>query len=191
MAAATSVWRSQRTSSSWWWRNARPARRDRDGPSRITTRRSCDTTPSRAVIRTTISVRSPDLGCRENDTRSPRLASADKYLATPKYQRRIPLQNHSKFEGSRQTPNWTKWFVYHFLGEIEMWRTKRREIAQHETFARTIYLENFLLKKLHLIRIIYEAPRGVYLSCSCPKYSYCERLTQIGSWTNVIVSTFE
>lgn len=101
MAAATSVWRSRRANSNWWWKNAHPMHRDRDGPSRITTRRSCDTTPSRAVIRTTISVRSPDLGCQGNDTRSPRLASVDKYLAIPKYQE---LSYKTIPEGSRQAP---------------------------------------------------------------------------------------
>lgn len=169
--------------------------RDRDGPSRITTRRSCDTTPSRAVIRTTISVRSPDLGCQGNDIRSPRLASADKYLAIPKYQefsyKTIP-------EGSRQAPRDYFMLVEKQLGEMIRLSFHRRDQtcgersgrgSRNEIFARTIYLENFLLKKLHLIRITSESHVMFYLSSSCPKY--CEKLAQIGSRTNVMVSTFE
>lgn len=137
--------------------------RDRDGPSRITTRRSCDTTPSRAVIRTTISVRSPDLGCRENDTRSPRLASADKYLATLKYQefsykiipvRRIEANSTRLLYVRRETIGRNDSSI------ISSARSKCGERSgvrsRNETFARTIYLDNFLLKKLHLIRITYE-----------------------------------
>lgn len=126
--------------------------RDRDGPSRITTRQSCDTAPSRVVIRTTISIRSPDLGCQGNDTRSPRLALADKYFAIPKYRGDILLRNHSKsLERSRQTlhaiprcsprNNWTKVQVYHFIGVIEMWRTKRKIAMQ-----RNIREDNILRK---------------------------------------------
>lgn len=54
--------------------------RDRDGPSRITMHRSCDTALSRAVIRTIVVtvLNAPDLGCQGNGTRSPRPVSADK-----------------------------------------------------------------------------------------------------------------
>lgn len=65
--------------------------RDRDGPSRIMIRRSCDTAPSHVVIRTIAATvpSAPDLGYQANDTRSRRPASADKSRGFRKKSRRF------------------------------------------------------------------------------------------------------
>lgn len=141
------------------------------GPLRITIHRSCDTAPSRAVIRTiAVTVPSaPDPGCRGNDSRSPRPALADKsHGFRAKSQKVIPAEplgiswrsdsNSNAFprcsSGNRLSED--ERAIDRSSAKLEVCmcvKIKRKIDRCNETFARTIYLENFVLEKLHLIRI--------------------------------------
>lgn len=129
--------------------------RDRDGPSRITTRRSCDIALSHVVIRTTMLVRLADhLGCQGNDTRSPRLASADKYLAIPKYRGEISCKTISDRLNDRGKLHAIPRYSSRSNEDspiISTARSKREERSGrsrcNETFARTIYLEKFFYSR--------------------------------------------
>lgn len=135
--------------------------RGRDGPSRITIRRSCDTALSRAVIRTiAVAVPSaPDPGSRGNGTRSRRPDSPGKSPPIPQdVAKAMPAEPLG-------TARWTG-LKFRFLdirgrddrrgrrahrplvGELEVYNTKRKINRCNETFARTIYLENFVHEKI-------------------------------------------
>lgn len=160
--------------------------RDKSGPSRTTTHRSCDTAPSRVVIRT-ISVGFPsasDLGRQENDIRSPRPASADKSRSASRSRR---VESRGEGDGPRggfRERNENRRFLRFldirpggtdagpsslvrsppsatgFANYYERKTTKRKITMQRNTRARTIrYIENFLLEKPHLIRICFRASR--------------------------------
>lgn len=104
--AATNVWRLQRASSNWWWKNARPMPWDRDGPSRITIHRSCDTAPFRVVIPTiaiTLLI-APDLGYQGNDFQSPKPALVDKSREFRKTLRKFLRNRSESLDGPTQTP---------------------------------------------------------------------------------------
>lgn len=126
----------------------------RDGPSRITIHRSCDTAPSRAVIRTiAVAVPSaPDPGNRGNGTRSRRPASADKSRGFRKADSCGTAWDRLEFRfldiRGRNDFVEDEWPIGPLIGELGVYSTKRRIDRCNETFCEDNILREFCTREI-------------------------------------------